>query len=168
MVEEITREQAQELLQKLLQGDFVYRVSMSDAIEMCFNHSQLSLIGQAVVSGLDGHLQQLLSEHLPVLLDKTDGQDAVRGALLAAVLRREVLSVEISETSALKFTFAGAVVLEFTADTAIVDWQWSLGPMPQRPYSTPYVIACFFQGQYLAGSAATHRTGETGDSERRR
>lgn len=142
----IPLDQAAKILSDTLAGEFIRQVTIGEVWEFCFSND-IWLVAQNVSSPDTSRLERIVGSFKPNLLDGVDPQDVAAAALVTSNLRRVITGVNLRQDAQIVLAFGENRSVEVSTDVEIVDWQWSLGPCPQIPYSTEFKVACFWKGE---------------------
>ncbi len=132
-------------------GRSIDRFCHGDTWEIRFDND-LWLVTHELRIDAESDLQTLLESGSTALHYSVDPRDAVRSLLLASLMRRPVISVDITTDGALSLHFDEARSVTLPTDTDVVDWQWSLGGTPNNPYAAEALICCLWRGEVRVGA----------------
>lgn len=133
-----------EVLNDRLKGNFISRFSVGDTWELYFGDCWLS--AHNLISLDESPLNDwLLASYLP-FQKAIDQENVSKCVIVAALMRKEVISVALDEACNLTINFEDDGKLILPTDTDTVDWQWNLSEDGAIPYVN-HIVACFWQGE---------------------
>ena len=135
--------EALETLRSYMPGRYISSLHCNDIFHM--GYCDLYLEAQDVRFPEEGHLNNLLRENFPYVLEGIDPEFVAKNALISNRMRSVVKDVKISEDGSLTLYFNDCPEMILTTDTEIVDWQWSLSKTGETPF-LGYMVACFDRG----------------------
>lgn len=136
--------QALEILKSKLIGSFISRFSVGDTWDLYVD--SYWLVAQEVVSKDEDFLNEFLKGNCHYFVSTVDKEYISKCAIVAAAMRREIVSVELDELYNLKIEFDNNFSMLFPTNVGVVDWQWCLNDNGADPYNN-YLVACFWEGE---------------------
>ncbi|TDN39438.1 hypothetical protein E4631_14655 [Hymenobacter sp. UV11] len=133
-----------EVLNDKLKGNFISRFSIGDTWDLYFGDYWLST--HNLISSDESPLNEWLLANYPPFQKAIDQEDISKCVVVAAFMRKKVVSVALDDSCNLTINFEDNGKLILPTDTDIVDWQWSLSEGGNDPYMS-YIVACFGEGQ---------------------
>lgn len=133
-----------DVLNDRLKGSFISRFSVGDTWELYFGDYWLS--AHNLISSGESPLNEWLVTSYSPFQNAIDRESISKCVIVAALMRKEVISVALDEACNLTINFQDNGKLTLPTDTAIVDWQWSLSEKGSDPYMS-YIAACFGEGE---------------------
>ena len=133
-----------EVLNDKLKGNFISRFSIGDTWDLYFGDCWLS--AHNLISLDESLLNEWLLGNYPPLQKAIDQECISKCVVVAALMRKEVVSVDLDDSCNLTINFEDNGKLILPTDADIVDWQWSLSEGGNDPYMS-YIVACFGEGQ---------------------
>jgi hypothetical protein len=141
----MTSDQATQIVSESLRGESIQELRASALWELRFSND-IWLCCHEITCRHEDDLRELLATHVPEMLSRIDAQDVPRAALLFSYMMRPVSAASVNANGELSLEFGPDQTLLVRSDTAIVDWQWCLGPTCTDPYSGDSLISCLATG----------------------
>ncbi|EAS20138.1 hypothetical protein BBFL7_02538 [Flavobacteria bacterium BBFL7] len=134
-----------EILNKTLVGNAITGFSISDWF--CIYLHEYYLVCQNFTSPDELKLNQLLSNSYSQLHSSIDKEYIAKCTILAANMRKEIVSAEVNELSEITICFNNGSDLVIKTNESIVDWQWCINKTGKDPYDHNSLLACFWPGE---------------------
>ena len=125
-------------------GQFISRFSVGDTWDLAIG--EYWLVAQEITSKDEVVLNEWLQINYSLFSSSVDKEHISKSAIVASLLRREIVDVELSDAYALTIEFIEGASLSLSVETDIVDWQWCLNKTGNDPYQD-YLVACFGEGE---------------------
>jgi hypothetical protein len=136
--------EAIDILRDKLVGQFISRFSVGDTWDLAIG--EYWLISQEVVSKDEALLDEWLQNNYSLFSTTIDKEQISKSAIIASLLRREIVNVKFDDVYNLVIEFEEGAELVISTNTGIVDWQWCLNRSGNDPYQD-YLVACFGEGE---------------------
>jgi len=136
--------EAIDILRDKLIGQFISRFSIGDTCDLAIG--DYWLIAQEVVSKDEALLNEWLQNNYSLFNSTVDKEQISKSAVIASLLRREVVAIRLDNLYNLVIYFEEGAELIIPTNTGIVDWQWCLNRSGNDPYRD-YLVACFWEGE---------------------
>ncbi|MFD1874116.1 hypothetical protein [Hymenobacter bucti] len=136
--------EALEMLRSKLIGSFISRFSTGDTWDLYIGGYWLT--AHDIISEDEKVLDTLFKDNYIYFESTVDKECISKSAIVAAAMRREIISVELDNLGNLKIEFGNNFKLTLPTNVGIVDWQWCLNETGVDPYQN-YLVACFSEGK---------------------
>lgn len=133
-----------EILKDKLVGQFISRFSVGDTWDLSIDEYWLS--AQDIFSKDELLLNEWLQIGYHLFNSTVDKENISKSAIVASILRREIIDIKLDKLYNLTLEFEGGAELILSTSADIVDWQWCLNTTGSTPYSD-YLVACFWEGE---------------------